>query len=73
MFEFPREDFQSKEVCIFRMIMFFFYVVNICFKLTVFSEGLMTHIGKLVLNDHISFLAHQNTPKAENGNFGYTL
>lgn len=59
---FFREDFHSKGVYIFRISMFCFNAINILFKPTIFSEGLIIQVGKLVSSRRLSFLAHQNSP-----------
>lgn len=59
---FSWEDFHNKGVCIFRISMFCFSVVNIHFKPTIFRKGLIIHVGKLVSSCHFLFLVHPNSP-----------
>lgn len=59
---FFQENFHRQGVYIFRISTFCFSVVNIYFKPTIFSEGLIIQVGKLVASCHLSFLAHQNSP-----------
>lgn len=56
------ENFHRQGVYIFRISMFLFNVVNIHFKPTIFSEGLIIQVGKLVESHHLSLLACQNSP-----------
>lgn len=56
------ENFHHQGVYIFRISMFLFNVVNIHFKPTIFSEGLIIQVGKLVESHHLSVLACRNSP-----------
>lgn len=60
---FSRENFYHQGACIFRISMICFSVMNIHFELTIFSEGLIIQVGKLVASLHLSFSARQNSPR----------